>query len=308
MTGLAWVALGAGLSGGFGLWLIASRVAWPSGSRLERRVAPWVSGISVEAHRAVAQRLQRPGLSRLVASRLPGSAKNVLGGSNAWVATALARAGMDVTVEQWRVRVVEFGLLGSLVGACVGGASIALGQGSLAGLFALAVVGAAGGVIIRRQMLVRAAKVRTALVLEELPVVCELLAICLTAGEGLSEALGRVATRGAGPLSHELRNVQRSSALGVPVTDALAALTAKLDIAPLSRSLDHLIAGLERGTPLADILRTQAAETRSEAGRRLQERASAREVIMLFPLVFLILPITIAFAIFPGLLVIQTGL
>ena len=307
MSVLVWSAIGAGLLGGLGLWLIASRVVWPSGSRLERGVAPWVSSISAEAHRVVAARVQRRGLSRVVASRLPNSASNVLGGSSAWVATALARAGRDIPVEQWRVRVVEFGLLGALVGAGVGGASIALGRGSVPGLIVLAVLGAAGGVLVRRQMLVRAAKARTALVLEELPVVCELLAICLTAGEGLSEAFARVAARGTGPLSQELRHVQRASSLGVPLTDALAALTTKLDVAPLSRSLDHLIAGLERGTPLADILRTQAAETRSEAGRRLQERASAREVVMLFPLVFLILPITIAFAIFPGLLVIQTG-
>ena len=309
MTPVLWLSLGLGLSGGLGLWLIVSRVAWSSGSNLERRVAPWVSGISPEAHKvAVARVHQRRGLSRALASRLPTSVSNALGGAASSVATALARAGRLETVEQWRLRAVEFGLLGALAGVVVGSSSIAFARGSVAGLLALTAVGIVAGVVLYRQLLTRAAKARTALILEELPVVCELLAICLTAGEGLSEGLIRVASRGSGPLSIELRAVNRSAALGVPLTDALAALTAKLDIAPLSRSLDHIIAGLERGTPLADILRTQATETRAEAGRRLQERASAREVVMLFPLVFLILPITIAFACYPGIVVIQAGL
>jgi tight adherence protein C len=38
------------------------------------------------------------------------------------------------------------------------------------------------------------------------------------------------------------------------------------------------------------------------------ESAGRNEVMMLIPLVFLILPVTIAFAVFPGLIAIQSGL
>ena len=62
-----------------------------------------------------------------------------------------------------------------------------------------------------------------------------------------------------------------------------------------------------RGTPLAEILRAQAQDARDEAKRDLLETAGKKEVGMLVPLVFLILPITIVFAIYPGIFVLQLG-
>jgi len=65
---------------------------------------------------------------------------------------------------------------------------------------------------------------------------------------------------------------------------------------------------LDRGTPIVEVLRAQAQDSRDEAKRQLLELAGKKEVAMLVPVVFLILPITIAFAIFPGILVLQMGL
>jgi tight adherence protein C len=65
---------------------------------------------------------------------------------------------------------------------------------------------------------------------------------------------------------------------------------------------------VERGTPIADVLAAQIADAREEAKNRLVESAGRNEVMMLIPLVFLILPVTIAFAVFPGLIAIQSGL
>jgi tight adherence protein C len=56
------------------------------------------------------------------------------------------------------------------------------------------------------------------------------------------------------------------------------------------------------------VLQAHALDAREDAKRRMLESAGQKEVLMLVPLVFLILPVTIAFAVFPGLLVIQTGL
>jgi tight adherence protein C len=55
------------------------------------------------------------------------------------------------------------------------------------------------------------------------------------------------------------------------------------------------------------VLQAQAQDAREESKRELLELAGKKEVAMLFPLVFLILPITIAFAIFPGIFVLQVG-
>jgi len=56
------------------------------------------------------------------------------------------------------------------------------------------------------------------------------------------------------------------------------------------------------------VLRAQAADVRVEATRQLMESAGRKEVAMLVPLVFLILPVTIAFALAPAVLVLQVGL
>jgi tight adherence protein C len=55
------------------------------------------------------------------------------------------------------------------------------------------------------------------------------------------------------------------------------------------------------------VLRAQAQDSRDQAKRELLESAGRKEVAMLVPLVFLILPTTIAFAIFPGIMVLQLG-
>ena len=59
---------------------------------------------------------------------------------------------------------------------------------------------------------------------------------------------------------------------------------------------------LERGTPLAQVLRAQAQDVREEGRRLVVESAGRKEIQMLVPVVFLILPVTILFAVYPGLL------
>ncbi len=58
---------------------------------------------------------------------------------------------------------------------------------------------------------------------------------------------------------------------------------------------------IERGTPLADVLRAQAQDVRDNAKRELMETAGKKEIAMLAPVVFFILPLTVIFAVFPGL-------
>ena len=58
---------------------------------------------------------------------------------------------------------------------------------------------------------------------------------------------------------------------------------------------------IERGTPLADVLRAQAQDVRDNSKRELMEIAGKKEIAMLAPVVFFILPLTVVFAVFPGL-------
>ena len=58
---------------------------------------------------------------------------------------------------------------------------------------------------------------------------------------------------------------------------------------------------------VVEVLRAQTQDAREESKRGLIESAGRKEVAMLVPLVFLILPVTIAFAVFPATLVLDLG-
>ena len=82
-------------------------------------------------------------------------------------------------------------------------------------------------------------------------------------------------------------------------------LAARTGLPLVSRFAQGIAVAVERGTPLADVLHAQAADVR-EAGRRALIEAGARkEVLMMVPVVFLVLPVTVVFAFWPGLVGLQ---
>jgi tight adherence protein C len=62
-----------------------------------------------------------------------------------------------------------------------------------------------------------------------------------------------------------------------------------------------MLVALDRGTPLADVLRAQAHDARAEERQRLMESAGRRDVAMLVPIVFLVLPSVVLIAAFPAI-------
>ena len=79
-----------------------------------------------------------------------------------------------------------------------------------------------------------------------------------------------------GELPHELAGVISAVNTGIPLAGALTDLAADLQLAPFSRTVDHIIGALERVTPLAEVLRAQAQDSRDEAKRELLEVAGKR--------------------------------
>jgi tight adherence protein C len=58
---------------------------------------------------------------------------------------------------------------------------------------------------------------------------------------------------------------------------------------------------LQRGSPLAQLLREQASSARAEIEIQLLKKSGRNETKMMVPLVFLILPVTVLFAVYPSL-------
>ena len=294
------------LGGGFGLGaclVLAVVPRWGAPS-LERRIGPYIRDIADPLGLTpVAPPLRDPvAVWRAVQLRL-GAA---LGGSEG-VARRLRQAGRSEDVAAFRGRQLAWALGGLALGGILLVVIVLVGRFS-APATALPIVTAAGAVLTSDLLLTRAAKARMARISEELPTVLEFLALCLSAGESILDALRRVSDVGAGELTAEFRGVILTVGTGTSLGDSLNRLARRLQQPALSRSVDHLVAALDRGAPLAQVLQAQAADAREEAKRLLIEGAGRKEILMLLPLVFLILPLSILFAVFPGVFMLRLGI
>ena len=310
VTLLGWAVL-AGLALGVGLWMLVTLVPRLGRPRLSARVAPYVYDISPGARELVDRPTVNPlpvfgMLLQPVSSRAITLLSRVLGGTDA-TARTLRQAGVVLTVDAFRARQLAWGAAGAAAGVLTSIAATRLqGIPAIASL-AIVIVFAASGVVLRDWLLQRAARARLSRMASELPTVLEFLTLSLSAGEGILDAIRRVSRISRGELSVELATVIADVNTGLPFAESLVALADTLRLPAFTRCVEQVTGALDRGTPLVEVLRAQAQDSRDEAKRGLLELAGRKEVAMLVPLVFLILPTTIAFAIFPGIMVLQLG-
>ncbi|MHA6695728.1 type II secretion system F family protein [Homoserinimonas sp. A520] len=303
------VLLGAML--GLGLWSLVSLVPRLGRPSLASRVAPYVADFSDGARAMLGRRTVDP-LPIIGALFSPGvdrgrSALSQVLGGNATIALRLRQSGSTLGVDAFRSRQLAWALAGGAVGVL---AAFALSRSQSLPLVAhvlVVVVFAAAGLVGRDYVLQRAASARLARMASELPTVLEFLTLSMSAGEGVLDAIRRVSCISRGELASELGRVISEVNTGLPLSESLTRMAAGVQLPALTRSVEQITGALERGTPLAEVFRAQAQDSREDAKRQLIEIAGKKEVAMLIPLVFLILPTTIIFAIFPGILVLQVG-
>lgn len=161
------------------------------------------------------------------------------------------------------------------------------------------------GIIGRDQWLSRQARLREQLMLAEFPTIAELLALAVSAGEGASGALDRVCRLSRGELSLELGRCLADARAGANLPTALQGLANRTGLVSLTRFVDGMVVAVERGTPLAEVLRAQAQDVREDGRRAVMEAGGRKEIGMMVPIVFLVLPVTVLFAIFPGIVMLR---
>lgn len=142
---------------------------------------------------------------------------------------------------------------------------------------------------------------RRRLVESELSPFLDLATVCLSAGLSVPAMFERTGVDAVGILGREAAAIARDVSVGVPLVDACTASERRVRHESWSRLIEHLLTARRHGTPIAEIVRSLAADERAAAGRRLIEAASSREIVMLLPLIFVILPMTVLVAVFPGL-------
>lgn len=296
---------------GLGLWSVLAVLPRMGGPTLADRVAPYIVDVSEGARVFTLRRIVEPLpiLGTLLAPtvhRLVEMLARVLGG-NTVIQHRLEQAGSGMTVHRFRAEQLGWAIGGTSAGILLSTLGAANRTLPAALIIAVPIAGAILGAIVRDTLLKRAARARLARISAEMPTVLEFLSLSLSAGEGIFDSLRRVGRVSSGELSREFRHIVGSVQTGIPMGSALAELAGRIDLPALTRCVEQLAAALERGSPLADVLRAQAQDARGEAKRSLLETAGKKEVAMLVPLVFLILPLSILFAIFPGIFVLQSG-
>ncbi|KAA1422516.1 pilus assembly protein TadB [Mumia zhuanghuii] len=257
----------------------AGSAATPDGVR------PWAAGHAVFG----------PSLRRAA-----GVVERVVGGS-ASVRRRLRRCASEQSVEEFRTSQVIWGVTSfGAVAVLLTTWGLLSDVSPLAGLVLCAVAGVSG-VLARDLALTQAVQRHEERLTREFPTLADLLALAVAAGEGPVSALERVADVSNGAMSAELRTVVGDVRTGRPLTVALDDLSARTGVAAVARFAEALAVAVDRGTPLVEVLHAQAADVREAGRRELVESGARREVLMLVPVVFLVLPVTVLFAFYPGL-------
>jgi tight adherence protein C len=302
----AGIGAGLGLLAGGGL-IMALAAAPPLRRRhlLEARLAPYLRDAPRPSRLLTQQRTLTPfptaeRILRPVLVDAIAWLDRVLGGAGP-VRRRLEQAGRGMTLDEFRAEQVVWGAVGAALGLVVGlllGARH--GAAGVIPVLAAVVAGVLGGVLARDRWLTRDVREREQRMIAEFPTIAELLALAVTAGEGPLGALDRVTRISGGELARELQRALDDVRAGATLTQALDAIASRTSLPALARFVDGIVIAVERGTPLADVLRAQAVDVREAGKRALLESGGRKEIAMMVPVVFLILPVTVLFALFPG--------
>ncbi|MCW2831087.1 MAG: pilus assembly protein TadB [Aeromicrobium sp.] len=294
MTGaLIGFCLSAGLLLTVSGWLRTRR---PS---LEQRVVPYVRDVHPQViapgrSSNVVEAVFGPGLRRA------GTVIGDLLGGPASVARRLERLGSPMTVDDFRVRQAVWASLGLLGGAAVAGLLWSERRTAAPILLVICALGFLMGALWCDSRLAARVTEREREMQAEFPVVADLLALAVAAGESPVAGLERIMRVCHGALSDELARVLADIRTGMPMSDAFDALAARTGVTSIARFSEGLAIAVERGTPLVDVLHAQAADVRESGRRELIESGGRKDVAMMVPVVFLVLPVTVIFAFFPG--------
>ncbi len=126
-----------------------------------------------------------------------------------------------------------------------------------------------------------------------LPDAIDLMIVCIEAGSGLDQALGRVAEElgiAYPALTKELDLISAEMRAGKPRMEAFKNFAERTKVDDV-RSLVAMMIQTDRfGTSLGQALRTHAETSRTKRRQRAEEKAAKLGVKLLFPLVFCLFP------------------
>ncbi|HKJ11231.1 MAG TPA: type II secretion system F family protein [Ornithinimicrobium sp.] len=299
--------LGAVLA--LGLYLIARGAPLTRGPDLSARIEPYLDR-APQPSRLLHQDRSEVRFSQVLtplATSLARRLDRVLGGAES-VRSRLMRADATESAEGFRIQQVLWAITAAVLMAFAGSLLWWVRGVSLPVLAIVVGCAGIGGAMARDALLTRAAVRREHRIMAEFPALAELLALSVTAGESTVQALERVSRLSSGALSTELDTALSAARTGTSLPEALQGISNRTGLAPVARFVDGIVVAIQRGTPLGEVLRAQAQDARESARQSLIEEGGKREIAMMIPVVFLVLPVTVVFAAYPGLALLQLSI
>jgi tight adherence protein C len=127
-------------------------------------------------------------------------------------------------------------------------------------------------------------------IVKSLPDALDLLTICVEAGLGFEQAMGKVYEKWDNDLSIAFGRVLQEIQLGKRRGEALRDMSNRMDVPDVTTFVAALIQAEQLGVSVAKILRIQSDQMRVKRRQRAQEKAQQAPVKMMLPMVFLIFP------------------
>jgi len=151
-------------------------------------------------------------------------------------------------------------------------------------------------------------KKRRALIVKDLPLVIDLLNICVGAGLDFMVAVNRVIQEFKPcALIEEMKIMANEIQMGLSRRDALKNLAARINNPEISSFVRTLLQADRIGTPISEALKMQSEEIRLRWFQRGEEMALKAPIKLLFPLLIFILPVVLIIVAGPILLQFTRG-
>lgn len=214
------------------------------------------------------------------------------------VRSKLKAIGREASYEQFRITQ----LAQSFCGAFFALVLMSTIQNSFLTLALIASLAGYAVYILEDRRLTTLVKNHKLMIEAEFAGIIEMLTLAISAGDTPMSALTRIAQRSEGLFSQQLSMVVQAVREGKPFQVALDDMARRIDSIQIRRFIDALVTSMSRGAPLIDLLHSHVAEARTVQKNLTMDKAGKAEMSMMIPVVFLILPISILFALWPSLM------
>lgn len=159
--------------------------------------------------------------------------------------------------------------------------------------------------ILKGQKLKPNSKFNAVSALMEIPDFASLLWFAVSAGESLESALRIAVSRSTGYVSSQFERVLKNVEHGAVMQVELQELASTAKSEQVRELATKLAVALNNGSALSDLMSDFVQSSTSALRAELLIIAGRNETKMMIPMVFIILPITVMFALFPSLALIR---